>query len=93
MSQPLARTGLVGSGLEAPPGAIEAAAASTSSATAAQYQHVQRQCPIPPSVQQQAFEPGTSRTCGVFGLGPGSPGPLGGRVEPTTHARFQCTIP
>ena len=75
----------------APPGAHEAAAASSSSATAAQY--VQRQCPIPPSVQQQAFEPGTSRTFGVFGLGPGSPGPLGGHFEPTTHACFHCNIP
>ena len=74
----------------APPGAHEAAAASTSSATAAQYQHVQRQCPIPPSVQQQAFEPGTSRTFGVFGLGTGSPGPLGGTLNPPPMHAFNA---
>ncbi len=43
-------------------------------------------------MQQQAFEPGTSRAFGIFGLGPGSPGPLGGTLQPPPMHAFTATF-
>ena len=90
VSTPLARSGLVGPGLDASLDARQAAAASSSTAPAAQF--VQRQCPIPPTMQQtQAFAPGSQHSMfGIFGLGPGSPGPLGGTLNPPPMQAFKA---
>ena len=43
--------------------------------------------------QQQAFEPGTQNSMfGIFGLGPGSPGPMGGVLNPPPVHAFTAPL-